>query len=1193
MFLKKLEIHGFKSFADKTELLFEPGVTAVVGPNGCGKTNVSDSIRWVMGEQSAKGLRASEMTDVIFNGTDTRKPSSMADVTLTLSNEDKTIPLEYNEISITRRVYRSGEAEYLINKAPARLKDVKDLFMGTGLGTSAYSVMAQGQIDQIITSKPAERRAIFEEAAGITRYKARKVEALRKLDATEQNLVRVSDIVAEIKRQISSLERQAKQAEKFREYKEKMGKLQVLIHLDKASKLNDKLKDLNHKMGQIRERLEMARDETHKLEHDEKAQRTQLNQIDEELTQAREQAYKIGSEVEVTQGRAENARRHRGMLTDQKQRNEQQIAEGLSRIEQLKIWVAERLSLLENKDAQKAEKESLRNDLQGQLASLDGDLSSQNQDLQNKSATAMELVTKAAQMKAELESLKSQDEEISRRVNDLQAQIEKLANEIVQIEQRLVQLQDDQNRTRAEETQLDEIILRCQTALSQSETHIEELNTNLKQANNAFSEIRSRYGVLEELQNKLTGYDPGVKVVLQAKQAEPLMWQEVLGVVANLISVDQAYETAVEAILGSQLQSLVVQNRATADKVISFLKSEGQGKVSLFVLEDLAKLQNIPLPEGLLGESGVEASVLSLLKYEPLVEPVVKFLFEQDVLAGDMASADALRERYPRARFVTKEGDRLGPLGFIKAGSEVSGVSLLGRHREMSELGEMVKRIEIEIQESELTLGDAKKNRKDSEDQLLAAESRRQHLRIHLAEGEKEITQINETLGRLHDQKAAEEIEKAEVERQWSSGKVRVQELYQLLSQSEQEQNLTQEEISSARNHLQNLQSRKDEIAKRIMQVELELSALDEVAQRSRDEATRYQTEQDQLVQSVEQKRGENSKIGEQEQQLSLDLTGLEQKAGGLSETKQKADDNVKVIAEKREIIAAETHAWTEKVHQARAKAEEIQRELHGFEIQETQIVVESRNIQEKLEVEYKVDLDNPPVTLEKDFDIESAENESIELKAKIERLGMVNMVAMEEYDELNQRYEFLTEQRDDLLKAKEDLQKAINKINLTSKELFTSTFAAVQENFKDTFQRLFEGGRAELILVDEGDVLESGIEIVARPPGKRLQSVSLLSGGEKALTAIALLFALFMVKPSPFCVLDEIDAPLDDVNVSRFTHLLGEFSKKTQFIMITHSKVSIEKADVMYGVTMQESGVSKIISTKFREATPEESTVS
>ena len=1193
MFLKKLEIHGFKSFADKTELLFEPGVTAVVGPNGCGKTNVADSIRWVMGEQSAKGLRAAEMTDVIFNGTDSRKPSSMSEVTLTLSNEDKTLPLDYNEISITRRVFRSGEGEYLINKAPARLKDVKELFMGTGLGVSTYSVMAQGQMDQIVMSKPAERRAIFEEAAGITKYKARKVEALRKLEATDQNLIRISDIIAEIKRQISTLERQAKQAEKYREYKEDLAKLQVRIHLDKSAKLKGKLKDLHHKMSQVRERLEEAQGETHTLEQDEKGHRAQLNEIEQELAGVREQAYKAASEVEVTQGRVEGTKRHRNMLADQKHRNEQQVAEALSRIEQLKVWVAERLNLLQNKESQKKEKDDTKAGLSQKLSALDGDLSAKNQDLETKNAAAMDLVKKAAQMKAELESLKSQDEETSRRVADLAAQVERLQREFIETEQRLSRFNQEKGSAQAEETQLDESILQFQSTLSHQETQIDEINTNLKQLNNNCSEVRSRYGVLEELQNKLTGYDAGVKVILQAKQTEPLMWQEVLGVVANLISVDQAHENAVEALLGGQLQSLVVANRATAHKVIEHLKSEGQGKVSLFVLEDLRQVQGEQLPEKVLTEAGVEASVISFLKYDAQMEPVVRFLFNQDVFVRDLPSAESLTAAYPKARFVTQEGDRVGPMGFIKAGSAVTGVSLLGRHREMSELSEKIKALEGQIQEAEGLLSETKKNRKDTEDRLLSAETRRQQLKIRLAEMEKEITQSQETLTRLSSEKAVEEKEKAQLEEHWNTDKNRIQELSRLLAESEQAHHLTQEEISEARRNLQELQTQKEEISKQILQVELELSALDEVAARSKEEAERYQTEQDQLTQSVAQKKEENQQIDLQEQQLSLDLDDLEKRVGGLSESKQAADARVKIIVEKREKAAMETEERTEKVRQARAKGEEIQRDLHGFEVQEAQMNVEARNIEEKLQVEYKVDLDNPPVTIEKDFDEETAEKESIELRAKIERLGLVNMVAVEEYDELNQRYKFLTEQRDDLLKAKDDLQKAINKINLTSKELFTSTFATVQENFKDTFQRLFEGGRAELILIDEGDVLESGIEIVARPPGKRLQSVSLLSGGEKALTAIALLFALFMVKPSPFCLLDEIDAPLDDVNVGRFTHLLREFSKKTQFIMITHSKVSMETADVMYGVTMQESGVSKIISTRFRENSPEESPVS
>ncbi len=1193
MFLKKLEINGFKSFADKTELLFEPGITSVVGPNGCGKTNVADSVRWVMGEQSAKGLRASEMTDVIFNGTDSRKPSSMAEVTLTLSNEDKTIPLEFNEISITRRVYRSGESEYLINKSIARLKDVRELFMGTGLGISAYSVMAQGQMDQIVTSKPVERRAIFEEAAGITRYKARKVEALRKLDATEQNLVRISDITAEIKRQISSLERQAKQAEKYREFKEELGKLQIQIHLDKAHKLKTKLKDVTHKMAQVKDRLSEAQSGTHKLEQEERNQRAQLNEIDEELALIREQAYKAGSEVEVTQGRMESTQRHKGMLADQKQRNDQQVIEALSRIEQLKVWVAERLQLLSSKGSQKREKDALKKEFEEKLSLLDGDLSHKNQDLENKNVAAMDLVTQAAQMKAELESLRSQDEETSRRFRDLTAQVEKLLNEITQAEGRLVNIQAEKKNAQNEVHQVDEDILGAQTTLSHQETQIEETNSTLKQLNNSHSEVRSRFGVLEELQNKLTGYDSGVKAILQARQSEPLMWQEVLGVVADLISVDQKHETALETLLGSQLQSLVVQSRAMAQKVVAHLKAEGQGKVSLFVLEDLVRLEAVPFPPTLLSEDGVEASVASLVKLDAKMDPVVRHLFEQDVLVRDWPTAERLSSLYPRVRFVTLEGDRLGPLGFLKAGSISSGISLLGRHREMTELSENIAGLESQIQQSENALSETKKNRKEIEDQLLASESRRQQLKIRLAEIEKEIAQLEETLSRLKTEKESEEKEKAALEGHWNADKNRIQELTGLLSKSEQAHSLTQEEISEARRHLQELQGQKEEISKQIMQVVLELAALDEVAARSKEEAERYQTEQDQLTQSVAQKREENQQLESQENQLTLDLDDLGKRVGGLSQAKQEADGKVKGIVEKREGIAAETEERSEKVRLARSKFEEIQRDLHSFEVQEAQMNVEIRNIEEKLQVEYRVDLENAPVELEKGFDGDEAEKQSIELRAKIERLGLVNMVAVEEYDELSQRFKFLSEQREDLLKAKDDLQAAINKINLTSKELFTSTFATVQENFKDVFQRLFEGGRAELILIDEGDVLESGIEIVARPPGKRLQSVSLLSGGEKALTAIALLFALFMVKPSPFCLLDEIDAPLDDVNTSRFTHLLKEFSKRTQFIMITHSKVSMETADVMYGVTMQEAGVSKIISTKFRENTPEESAVS
>ena len=1190
MFLKKLEIHGFKSFADKTELLFEPGITAVVGPNGCGKTNVADSVRWVLGEQSAKGLRANEMSDVIFNGTDTRKSASFAEVTLVLSNEDKALPLGFEEISLSRRVYRSNESEYLINKVPARLKDVRDLLMGTGLGTSAYSVMEQGKMDQIVTAKPVERRAIFEEAAGITKYKTRKAEALRKLDATEQNLVRISDIVAEIKRQISSLERQAKQAEKYREHKENLAKLQIQIHLDKSGKLKEKLKETHHKMGQVKGRLGEAQEGARGVEAEEKGQRLLLAEMDQELSALREQAYKVNSETEVLQGRAEGTRQHRRMLSDQMKRNERQVAEALEQIERLKTWVAERLASAASKEGQRTEKTARKTELEARIAALEGDLSAGSQTLENQNAEDLGLLTRAAQMKAELESLRGQDEETSRRMADLRAQLENLSGKTGEARQRLEILQSEKQTAQGREAEESEAILRLQAQLSENETRMEETGRQIQRLNNQVSEIRSRYSVLEELQNKLTGYDSAVKSILQAKQTEPLMWQGVWGVVADLISVDKQHEAAVESLLGPHLQSLVVQSWTDARKVVEFLKSEGHGKVLMLVLDDLARRPATAMSEGALAEG---QAVLSHLKFDPPLEPLVRALFEQDILVSDGADMERLSGSNPQARFVSSEGDRGGPLGFIKAGSPTSGVSLLGRHREMVELSEKMRQAEAELQGSENLLSESKKARKADEDGLLAREGERQRLKIRLAELEKEVEQNRETVARLEGEETAQRGEMGELEADWNADKSRIQELEGLLAQSERAHLTTQEQITRARERLRELQTQKEEVSRQAMQTELELSALEEVAARAKEEAERYQKEQEQLTQSVEQKKQENQQLDLEEQQLSLDLADLEKKTEGLSKGRLEADEKVRAMADKRDKFAGAMEGVSEKVRDARTRMEEIQRELHALELQEAQSDVEIRNIDEKLEVEYKVDLSNPPVAVGEDFDPQDAERECVDLRAKIERLGLVNMVAVEEYDELSQRFKFLTEQREDLLRAKEDLQKAIHKINLTSKELFNSTFATVQENFKDIFQRLFEGGRAELILIDEGDVLESGIEIVARPPGKRLQSVSLLSGGEKALTAIALLFALFMVKPSPFCLLDEIDAPLDDVNVTRFTHLLKEFSKRTQFVMITHNKLSMETAEVLYGVTMQESGVSKIISTKFRENAPQESPVS
>lgn len=1188
MFLKKLEIHGFKSFADKTELLFEPGITAVVGPNGCGKTNVSDSLRWVLGEQSTKGLRATDMTQVIFNGTDQRKPSAFAEVTLIMTNEDHSLPLDYNEIAITRRLFRSGESEYLINKAPARLKDVRELFMGTGVGVSAYSILAQGQMDAILNAKPTERRAIFEEAAGITKYKARKAEAMRKLDSTEQNLVRVADIIAELERQIASLERQARQAERFRNFKETLSKLQIQLQLHKRLSLQESMKALHHGMHEVKGRWDEVHGAASTLEHEEKRLRSTLAEMEDALSREREQAYKVDSEVEVAQGRVEGARQHKGILSERRVANEREIVESESKLEQLQAWIAERRKVVESQEADKKEKLERRGALEGHASSLDSELNVKNRFLEDKNNASVDLVARTAQMKAELDSLKSQEEESTRQAEAFTQNLGRIDGELQRQKTLGEERQTERVQVQEEDTHLSEESVNLQARLSTLSLQIEESAVRIAASRDDLSQVRSRYNVLEELKNKLTGYDPGIKVLLQAKQTEPLMWQGIRGVVADLVSVEQARETGVEALLGGQLQSLVVESREVAEKVVAKLKADGEGKVSLLVLEDLASLQSIPLPEEVLTDPGVQGEVSASVRRDPALDPVVRFLFEQDVFVRDNETAMRLSQKFTRLSFVTPEGDRVGPWGSWKSGSAVSGVSLLGRHREMSELAEKRNALEAQLEIDETAFGDAKREAQEAQNNRSGIEVRLQKLKVRRAELEQELGQISTTLARLEGERKEIERDRSALDSRRSESSHRQDELSGLLAQSEHTQNLTQEEIAVARAALQDLQSRKDELARQVMQVSMELENLEETARRAREEADRYQSERDQLSVVVGQKRQENQSLENQDGQLSLALSDLEQKIAALSGRKNESDSGVKAAQEKRDAAAREVEGHADHLRQSREKLETVQNELHQLEVQEAQMAVEMRNIEEKLQVEHKVDLANPPVEVGEGFSDREAEEKIIELRAKIERLGLVNMVAMEEYEELTQRFKFLTEQREDLIKAKEDLQKAIHKINLTTKEMFSSTFATVQEHFKDIFQRLFEGGRAELILIDEGDVLESGIEIVARPPGKRLQAVSLLSGGEKALTAIALLFALFMVKPSPFCVLDEIDAPLDEVNVGRYTHLLKEFSKRTQFIVITHNKVTMETGDSIYGVTMQESGVSRVVSAKFKEDNPE-----
>lgn len=1175
MYLKKLALNGFKSFADPTEIVLEAGITAVVGPNGCGKTNIADAVRWVLGEQSAKGLRAGEMSQVIFNGTEGRKGASMAEVTLVLSNEDGMLPLEYNEISVTRRVYRDNEGEYLINGSPARLKDVKDLFLGTGLGVNAYSIMEQGKMDQILNAKPTERRILFEEAAGITRYKVRKQEAVRKLEATEQNLIRISDIAAELKRQITSLERQAKQAEKYRAYKERLNRLQVQLLLVRRAELSAQIEELREKAETHRLKLENIQKGLREKEAAEKKNHETLQNAEEAWSRVREEILQVEGEIKVLKERREGMLRHRDLLRQRRAGNEKEVEMSLSRMKELEEWMQKAQAFLEGQKEREAILVRRRKELEQQATALEARVREAQDLLERHQASWVEAAAVLTQQRAEKENLLERENERISQIEQLERVLTERRQESLQKRQTLQEKMERLEAAKREEETLRGRIARLQEERSALRLQWDELQQKAQELQEASAQLRSRWKVLQELHNKWTGYDAAVKAVLQAKKEEPLLWRGVYGTTADCIQVDPAYETAVESFLAPYLQAVVVENEMEARRVLQWLRERKAGWVTLLLMDRLRS--------GFSENSGETFSQNTWIRTTPEFQPLAAFLFRRVHAVKSWEEALRSSDEQPQDVFLSSDGSRAGPAGVLRAGEGETGVSLLGRHREIAEL-------EARIQEI----------RKNEE----MLEEEREKLRLALRAGEEEEEKLRKEERRLQEKNAGDiqdlsrlqaeekhlhsglqEVQAAK-ERLENSGKEirkHLEEHEQKIAEQEKKHLHLQEEIEHLKREVEQLQVQREALGREVLEVSMHCSGLEREVERTREERERYRKELENLQETITRRKNENQNMIEEDGQFELELERLVEQENQSEKRKSLLQEELI----RRENVRREAQAAVEQsareVKEIQEQQGAAQEELHRWEMAEAQIQVELRNIEEKLQVEYRVDLHEPP-SWEGPFEVEKAKEECEELRRKIEKLGLVNMVAVEEYDELSQRYQFLEEQRQDLIKAKADLQQAIAKINRTSREMFLGTFTVVQEHFKDVFQRLFEGGRAELLLIEEGDVLEAGVEIVARPPGKRLQSVSLLSGGEKALTAIALLFALFMVKPSPFCLMDEIDAPLDDVNVERFTRMLKEFSRRTQFLVITHNKVTMESADVLYGVTMQESGVSRVLSARFKE---------
>ncbi len=1188
MYFKKLEIIGFKSFAEKTKLYFEPGITTIVGPNGCGKSNIIDAIKWVLGEQSVKSLRGSTMEDVIFNGTDDREPINMAEVSLTLSNKDRNLPIDVDEVVVSRRLFRSGESEYLINKAPVRLKDVNELFMGTGIGAEAYSIIEQGKIDLIISSRPEDRRFIFEEASGITKYKSKKKEAIRKLEDTDNNLLRVNDIITEVKRQIDSITRQAKKAERYKERFDRLKEMESKMAFYEYSLLKLEREKTEKEASGIREEISKMSREIEDLSSNLESERISFVGIDAKFTELQNSKFSKESLIE----------QNRNMITVDKER----IAELSARIKSLKTETAaiesretstrKLIESMENEFATISDAEGAKirvlGDEEKRLSELEAEIKKNEKNIIEGRKNLVNYMAEQSKSKNEVVRLTSDIQNRSVRLRRLSLEAEKVEEEAKALKDKLQEAERDFKGT---ESRLNNINSEKKRLLEEKEAFSASLRVSeddLQRERGALITLESKKSLLEDLIRKHEGFTGGTKALLESLDNGELKIDGIEGVLGNMVEVRRGFETAAEAAFGNYVQCIVAKDRESALKATGYLDRTKRGRATFIVSNEIIDRKEAPVPhfakDDTLGKLADFITVCDSLK------KVVSGLLGNTYLVENIEKAERILGNIPPdshdgIRLVTKKGEVLEK-GFIAGGSGAFGedAGIIGRELRLKETITGIESVRGSIIKIEERKGDLSakililEEKINSIDGILKEEEAEYHRKKnHLSSVEEEMRRLSEELSLLN-------LEKDEIHDEVNELSLRKTDLEKRLAEIEADENGTQNFLVNSEESVKSLSREREEIMVLVAKVKTELQAI------SKEKSTLSQNIESQkealgsYTLSISQKKDEIDASARRADELSLEIEELSSEVSELSGEVKTTIEEIICIGTNKEKNSSSIEGIEKRLAQLYKVSNEYKDKDHALNMRSSETSFKEETLKNRMAQLYKVDMVHDKLDYDVSSDWEAFRREIEDLKRKLEAMGTVNLVAIEEHKELEDRFNFLSQQRDDLVRAKESLQEAISKINKTTRKLFMETFEKIQFEFKNYFRYLFGGGQAEIFLLDEHDVLESGIEIAVRPPGKKLQSITLLSGGEKALTAISLIFAIFKVNPSPFCLLDEVDAPLDESNVDRFTKAIREFTKKSQFIIVTHNKRTITMADVMYGITMEKFGVSKIVSVKFHD---------
>ena len=1175
MYFKRLEMHGFKSFAEPVVIEFHEGVTCIVGPNGSGKSNISDAIRWVLGEQSPKMLRGGKMEEVIFSGTASRKSRGMAEVTLVIDNSTGILPIDYNEVAITRRMYRSGESEYLINNSQCRLRDIRELIMDTGIGVDGYSLIGQGKIADIVSSKPESRREIFEEAAGVVMYKSKKAEAERKLAGANANLERVNDIISEIEGRIDGLKEDSAKAKEYLELKDRYRELEINITLKNVEKLDSSNTAIREDAGQLADNIAKLTEKKREMDEKITAGRARNESLEQLGSQARdklllkvEEINRLTSKSQLDSEKAAGIDRDYARIQDEISQLEEKLtreAENAEALEASKDAVLEELKAEQYKLGEKVEAYNRITEESLNLSEI----------IENAKNQLFSLHSKVSAKRSEARSMDSYKDSLTKRK-------EQILSEGAEIEENTRAFKDALERTKARRqenlTLMEKVSERLRSAKEESiscKENIKKLTVEAEDIRIRGSQLTARKKTIEEMENNYEGYNGAVRFVMKSNIGG------IDGVVAELMKVPAGLEIAVETALGGGMQNIVCEKDANAKEAINLLKTNKAGRLTFLPIESI-KSTPVSISKAISGAPGFRGLASDLIEYDEKYEGVFRYLLGRVAVVDNMDRAVALSKASGTGlRFVTLDGEIINANGAITGGKYKNATAnLLARRNEIENLSQSIDALKAEYNDVNEQLNSEKKKAEELDSRIEDTEAERRNLELEAADISAKLNMLEESGKDAEQNTAKKERELAAIEQDFANAVKLAEDAFREAEETEAEINRLDAEINSNIEEFEKIKEKVNLAGEEITAARIAKTDRDNKYESVCQLLSRIQDTIDDLTIQIDDRNDMLEVLEQEKNKLLFGSEDVGDTVKALSEEKAQLEDYIARISQEKAALVEELNSLNAEYYSVGDSLNAYQDQKYQQEIKLAKNETQLDTIKEKLWDEFEISYAQALELKKENFALAPAVKESREIRNRMRELGDVNVGAIREYEQVSERYGFLTEQRADITQAMDELKAIISDMEKTIKSRFKENFDQVVVNFEEIFKELFGGGHAELRLEDEDNPLEAGIEIIAQPPGKKLQNINLMSGGEKTMTAIALMFAVLKTKPTPFCILDEVEAALDDANIDRFADYLKKFHE-IQFAIVTHQKATMEHADVLYGVTMPEQGISKVLSLR------------